>query len=86
MGFQAREALPGVFHIEDALGVCMTLLCGSREALLVDAGYGLEDTAAFISTLTDRPLRLIVTHGHYDHALGAGRTGRPHEGVFLSQP
>ena len=71
-GFRYREVLPDVYHIEDSLGVCMTLLCGSREALLADAGYGLEDVAAVPAALTDRPVRLILTHGHYDHILGAG--------------
>lgn len=72
MGFCFSEVLPDVFHIEDSLGVCMTLLCGSREALLVDTGFGLEDVAAFASSLTDRPIRPVLTHGHYDHILGAG--------------
>ena len=71
MGFRVNEYLPGVFHIEDTLGVCMTLLTGSRRALLVDTGYGLEDVGAFVRTLTDLPLVVILTHGHHDHALGA---------------
>ena len=71
MSFSYRELLPDVFQIEDALGVCMTLLVGKEQALLVDAGFGLEDPTAFIGTLTDRPVRLILTHGHYDHAMGA---------------
>ena len=80
MGFRCREVLPDVLHIEDALGVCMTLLRGSREALLVDAGYGLENAAAFAASLTDRPVRLVLTHGHYDHCLGAA--GFPEAFVF----
>ena len=71
MAFAARELLPGVFHIEDALGVCFTLLVGGKSALLVDAGYGLEDVRAFVRTLTALPLTLWLTHGHHDHALGA---------------
>ena len=71
MSFHYREMLPQVFQIEDALGVCMTLLVGSERALLVDAGFGLEDPAAFVGTLTDKPVRLVLTHGHYDHSLGA---------------
>lgn len=71
MTFTAHEALPGVFHIEDALGVCMTLLVGDERALLVDAGYGVEDVRAFARTLTDKPLSLLLTHAHHDHALGA---------------
>ena len=71
MGFTAREPLPGVCHIQDALGVCFTLIAGKERALLIDAGYGLEDAAAFVGTLTDRPVTLWLTHGHHDHALGA---------------
>ena len=71
MPFTARELLPGVYHIEDALGVCFTLLVGRERAMLVDAGYGLEDVRVFIRTITDLPITLWLTHGHHDHALGA---------------
>lgn len=67
----AEQRLPGVWHLQDAMGVCMTLLCGEKRALLVDAGYGLENAHAFARTLTDAPVSLLVTHGHHDHALGA---------------
>ena len=71
MAFVDREPLPGVHHIEDALGVCFTLIVGEDRALLVDAGYGVEDVAAFVGGLTDRPVTLWLTHGHHDHAPGA---------------
>ncbi len=71
MAFQSKEALPGVWHIQDSMGVCMTLLCGTDQALLIDTGYGLEDVAAYVRTLTDKPLSVMLTHGHHDHALGA---------------
>lgn len=71
MAFTYEQALPGVYHIADAMGVCMTLLAGEERALLVDTGYGVEDVAAFVRTLTDKPLTVLLTHGHYDHALGA---------------
>lgn len=66
-GFEAREVLEGVFHIRDAMGVYMTLLTGRDKALLVDAGYGLEDVASYIRTLTDLPVELLLTHAHPDH-------------------
>ena len=69
--FTYTEALPGVYHIQDMMGVCMTLLVGEEQALLVDAGYGLEDVSAFVRTLTDKPVTLVLTHAHHDHALGA---------------
>ena len=71
MGFEINRICPGVTHIRDAMGVCMTLLEGEQAALLVDTGYGTEDVAAFIRTLTDKPLTVLLTHNHHDHALGA---------------
>ena len=71
LDFHEVEVLPGVFHIGDPLGVYMTLLAGTERALLVDAGYGLRDAAAFVRSLTALPLTLLLTHGHHDHALGA---------------
>ena len=70
MRFSCEELLPGVFHIQDALGVCMTLLVGEEKALLVDTGYGLEDIGTFVGQLTSKPLTVVLTHGHHDHALG----------------
>ena len=69
--FAARELLAGVWHIRDEMGVCMTLLCGQEHALLVDTGYGVSDVQAFVRTLTDKPLTVLLTHAHHDHALGA---------------
>jgi len=71
MAFETNPVFPGVTHIRDAMGVCMTLLEGSQAAMLVDTGYGTEDVAAFIHTLTDKPLTVLLTHNHHDHALGA---------------
>ena len=65
------EPFPGVFHITDAMGVSFTLLAGRDRALLVDTGYGLEDVSGYVRSLTDRPLTVLLTHGHHDHVLGA---------------
>ena len=71
VAFAHHEFFPSVFHIRDSMGVCMTLLAGTEHAILVDTGYGLEDVAAYVRTLTDKPLDVLLTHGHHDHALGA---------------
>lgn len=71
MAFSAKEVMPGVHHIQDGMGVCMTLLVGREQALLVDTGYGLEDVAAYVRSITALPLTVLLTHGHHDHALGA---------------
>lgn len=79
MAFQVWEHLPGVFHIKDAMGVCMTLLTGADSALLFDTGYGLEDVHGFVRSLTSLPLQVVLSHAHHDHALGS----RYFDAVFL---
>lgn len=70
MGLEVNRVFPDVLHIRDAMGVCMTLIIGENAALLVDTGYGTENVADFVRTLTDRPLTVLLTHCHHDHALG----------------
>ena len=48
MSFELNRARPGITHIRDAMGVCMTLIEGEKAALLVDTGYGTEDVSAFM--------------------------------------
>ncbi len=69
--FTVCRPFPGVAHITDAMGVSFTLIEGKDSALLFDCGYGLEDVAAYVRTLTERPVELILSHGHHDHMLGA---------------
>ena len=67
---------PGVTHITDAMGVSFTLIEGGDSALLFDAGYGLENVADYVRSLTRRPAELLLSHGHHDHLLGARWFGR----------
>ena len=69
--FTRQEVFPGIYHITDAMGVSFTLVTGSDRALMVDTGYGLEDVSAYVGTITDLPVDVLLTHGHHDHALGA---------------
>lgn len=71
MSFSAKNVLPGVWQIQDAMGVCMTLLTGESRALLIDTGYGLEDVAVYVRSLTELSMTVLLTHCHHDHALGA---------------
>lgn len=44
------------------------LLVGTRKALLINSGYGKADLEAIVKRLTDKPVTLVNTHGHLDHA------------------
>jgi glyoxylase-like metal-dependent hydrolase (beta-lactamase superfamily II) len=46
----------------------MYLIEGSDSSLLIDTGLGAADLASFVKKLTSKPLIVINTHGHPDHA------------------
>ena len=69
--FTANTICPGVTHITDAMGVSFTLIEGNDRAVLFDTGYGTEDVAAYVKTLTNKPVTVLLSHGHHDHMLGA---------------
>ncbi len=50
----------------------MYLLVGEDRALLIDTGYGEGNIRAFVETITQKPLVVISTHGHFDHTGGNG--------------
>lgn len=68
--FTANIICPGVTHITDAMGVSFTLIEGNDRALLFDTGYGTEDVATYIETLTKKQVSVLLSHGHHDHMLG----------------
>lgn len=49
----------------------MYLLEGSEYAALLDTGSGFGSLKACVSKLTDKPVKVFITHGHTDHAMGA---------------
>lgn len=46
------------------------LLIGKEKALLIDTAYGFTDIASAVKELTDLPLIVVNTHGHFDHITG----------------
>ena len=47
------------------------LVEGDERAILIDTGCGIGDLKGYVDTLTDKPLKVLLTHGHLDHAPGA---------------
>ena len=43
------------------------LLCGSREALLIDTGLGVSDIGKIVKQITSLPILTVLTHAHWDH-------------------
>lgn len=69
--YTAEEKEDGVWQIHEPGGVNSYLIEGGERAALVDAGYGFADIRRIIGLLTDKPVDVLLTHGHTDHYGGA---------------
>ena len=49
----------------------MYLVEGNERAALLDTGSGFGSLRGCVEALTDKPVIVLLTHGHTDHALGA---------------
>jgi glyoxylase-like metal-dependent hydrolase (beta-lactamase superfamily II) len=71
--YQFRDNMYGLFSYNcDAAGdPWMYLVIGPEKAILLDTAFGLGDTKALVDILTGgKPLIVVNTHGHPDHAFG----------------
>ena len=80
--FSSLELGDGVYHTlmpgktPGPGRVYSSLIVGSKRALLIDTGYGIGDYRTYIESLTDRPVTVVNTHGHIDHASGNCQFGK----------
>ena len=51
-------------------GVYCYLLVGEEKALLIDTAYGVGNLRQFVEGITDKPVMVVNTHGHFDHTGG----------------
>ena len=52
-------------------GEIMYLVEGQDKAVLIDTCLGVGHLRKFVENLTKKPITVLLTHGHVDHALGA---------------
>jgi hydroxyacylglutathione hydrolase len=66
--FTVKEVGPKVWQISDHGADNMYLVEGRDSAMLIDNGLGTADIVSFIRKISSKPLIVVITHGHPDHA------------------
>ena len=69
--YRVKEIYPWLYSIYDPLSVYCYLVVGEDRALLFDTAYGIGNLPEAIRKITDKPLTVVIGHGHVDHANGA---------------
>ena len=74
MGYIVEKLDEKTWLIEEeaSCNVYMYLLAGESRAILLDAGYGTIALDEIVASLTDLPVTVLCTHGHFDHIGGVG--------------
>lgn len=71
MDYYTHEKISNrVYRIKDAFGVAMYLVVGDNYNGLIDTGCGLKGLREYVENISDLPTKVLITHGHIDHALG----------------
>lgn len=58
---------PGVTVLETSDKTTLYLVEGDTAAVLIDTGTEIDGLDKIIGRLTDKPFKVLATHGHYDH-------------------
>lgn len=70
--FQSYPVNDRITRITDIAGTHFYLVEGDREAALLDTGVGCGRLDKYVEELTKLPIKVLITHGHVDHAMGTG--------------
>lgn len=66
---EVKQIDTNTYRMEDGF-VRFFLLIGEEKAVMIDSGVGCPNAAEIGSTLTDKPIMLLNTHGDGDHTSG----------------
>ena len=69
-----------VYVLKDQTECCANLVIGTEKALLFDTGSGVDDMLKAVRIITNLPLLIIASHGHFDHIGGSAAFDK----VYLS--
>lgn len=70
--FFSERVTNNIIRIVSPFQVCMYLIVGNKRGILLDTGFGIGSLKTYVDTLIDLPYDVVISHGHIDHAGGAG--------------
>ena len=86
--YRAEKVNDRVTAILSLTGEIMYLVNGSERSLLIDTCVGAGNLRDFVEKLTEKPLTVLLTHGHVDHAMGApeftGNDGKKECEIYMN--
>lgn len=69
--YRTEKVTDAVTAIYSKSGEIMYLIEGTERAVLIDTCVGVGNLKGQIAFLTQKPLTVLLSHGHIDHAMGA---------------
>jgi len=69
--YKVNQIYPWLYSIKDPQNVFCYLAVGNESALLFDTVYGIDSLPGTIKKITDKPVCVVLGHGHLDHSNGA---------------
>lgn len=69
--YEAEKINDNITVIRSLTGEILYLVEGRKRAVLIDTSLGIRGLAEYVRSLTSKPLTVLLTHGHVDHAPGA---------------
>lgn len=73
--YQIRRIDEHTWQLLDPFRTYLYVLEGTENAILLDAGNGFSGLRETVESLTDKPVSVVLTHGHFDHTGCAGEFG-----------
>lgn len=69
--YNAKKINDSLIMIKSLTGEILYLVKGKDSAVLIDTCLGAGHLKNLAEKLTDKPITVLLTHGHVDHAMGA---------------
>lgn len=64
--YRIRKIDAHTWQLEDPFRTYLYLIEGTKRAVLIDAGNGFSGLKEMIASLTDKPVSVVLTHGHFE--------------------